>query len=206
MLYFASSSKGRKRLLDEAGIVYTSINHTSDEIIDQSSIKLNLEEYTERVSRMKIQHVSLSDIDQQEKTAWILVADTMVENADGEILGKPNSYEEARSMLKSLGKGWCKTASSFIVQKIKLNEGRWTIESEHSETITTLVLCDLDDERIESYINHEKERVFTLASSLTIQDFGAQFIKEINGSYTNIIGLPMHEVTKALRALECPIY
>ena len=85
MLYFASSSKGRKQLLDDAGILYKSIKHTSDEIVDSN--ECSVEEYTACVARMKMNHIDRAFLDVQYKTVWVLVADTMVQALNGEILG-----------------------------------------------------------------------------------------------------------------------
>jgi septum formation protein len=106
------------------------------------------------------------------------------------VLGKPGSRAEARTMLKQLSG---QTHEVFTGYSICCEEKH----RKFSETVKTEVLFkDLSDQEIEWYI-HTAEP-FDKAGAYAIQGLGTFLVKSINGSYTNVVGLPVCEVIEFL--------
>ncbi len=118
----------------------------------------------------------------------IITADTVVIVGD-EIIGKPSSEEKAREMLTKLsGK------SHKVITGVTIS----TATGRCSFSATTKVTFDnLSEEEINYYI--EKYRPYDKAGAYGIQEWiGAVGIEGIEGSYYNVMGLPVHQLYKHL--------
>ena len=180
-LILASKSPRRSDLFKQAGLTFSII--PSD--FDESSVTLSdPESHVKALAKSKA-----SDISRKNPDSWVLGADTIVRIED-RILGKPGSKDEARSMLKQLsGKihqvitGYClccHTKTKFISETVK----------------TDVRFKTLRDTEIEWYIQTGES--FDKAGAYAIQGVGAFLVKSINGSYTNVVGLPICEVMELL--------
>ena len=181
ILILASQSPRRKNLLKQAGLQFEVIPSR----VDESAVPMTSpESYVKILAEQKAQ-----DIARQYEDRYVIGADTIV-LLDESILGKPGSREEARQMLSLLsgkihqvltGFAVCCTARSY----------RYT----HAVK-TDVRFKDLSPEEIEWYI-HTPEP-FDKAGAYAIQGFGTFLVKSINGSYTNVVGLPVCEVMELL--------
>jgi septum formation protein len=116
-------------------------------------------------------------------------ADTIV-RIEGTILGKPKSRDDAREMLNRLSGKTHQVLTGFAV----CCENR---SFNHSETVTTDVQFKaLTPKEIEWYIHTQEP--FDKAGAYAIQGLGTFLVKRINGSYTNVVGLPVCEVIDVL--------
>ncbi len=116
----------------------------------------------------------------------VLGADTVVFH-EGQILGKANSKESARKMLKSLsGREHVVITGYAIVSKIGVEVGY--CESK-------VLFNDLSEQLIEDYLN--SGLYIGKAGSYGIQD-GYPLVKECVGSYNNVIGLPIEIIKEKL--------
>ena len=112
-------------------------------------------------------------------------ADTIV-LIDGTILGKPRSRQEARSMLRRLSGQTHQVLTGYAICCHGSNRM-------FSDTVTTEVTFkELTEAEIEWYI-HTREH-FDKAGAYAIQGLGTFLVRRINGSYTNVVGLPVCEV------------
>lgn len=181
VLILASKSPRRRYLLEQAGLSFSVI--PSD--IDETTVPLSPPEIYVRV----LSEAKAESIAKKYPEKWVLGADTIVLK-DGAVLGKPGSIDEARSMLKQLsGQAHQVFTGYSIICKSK--------DRKFSETVQTEVLFkNLADEEIEWYI-HTKEP-FDKAGAYAIQGLGTFLVKRINGSYTNVVGLPVCEVIEFL--------
>ncbi|WP_066503417.1 Maf family protein [Abyssisolibacter fermentans] len=119
----------------------------------------------------------------------IIAADTIVYN--GQILGKPKNKEHAYEMLKSLsGKEHSVFTGIAVLQK-----GTVLKIVDYQKTIVEFK--NLSDRTIENYLN--KREYIDKAGSYAIQGLSAAFIKNINGSYSNVVGLPISKLDDILR-------
>jgi septum formation protein len=181
VLILASKSPRRQYLLEQAGLSFSVI--PSD--IDETTVPLSPPEIYVRV----LSEAKAESIAKKYPEKWVIGADTIVLK-DGAVLGKPGSIDEARSMLKQLsGQAHQVFTGYSIICKSK--------DRKFSETVQTEVLFkNLADEEIEWYI-HTKEP-FDKAGAYAIQGLGSFLVKRINGSYTNVVGLPVCEVIEFL--------
>ncbi len=125
----------------------------------------------------------------REKPSWILGADTIVVVA-GRVLGKPESHEDAQGMLSLLSGKAHEVITGFCL----LNPSGGIA---HSESVITEVRFKfLTEEEITGYIRTGEP--FGKAGAYAIQGVGAFMVESISGSYTNVVGLPMCALVKAL--------
>jgi septum formation protein len=181
LLILASKSPRRRYLLEQAGLNFSVIPSS----IDETKIPVSSPETYVRI----LSEAKADDISKKYPEKWVIGADTIVLK-NGEILGKPGSRDDARTMLKQLSGQIHQVLTGYaICCKTK--------DRMFSETIKTEVLFkNLTHEEIEWYV-HTKEP-FDKAGSYAIQGLGTFLVKSINGSYTNVVGLPVCEVIEFL--------
>jgi septum formation protein len=123
---------------------------------------------------------------------WIIGADTVVV-LKGKVLGKPSSEADAFEMLKRLRGNWHKVFTGYCI----LNVSRQVVYRDVAET--KVFIKDLSDEEIGNYIKTSEP--LDKAGSYAVQGRGGYMVKEIKGSYTNVVGLPICEITDVLLSL-----
>ena len=177
LIILASKSPRRRYLLKQAGLSFSVVPSN----VDEKSIPTSSPEtYVRAVSEAKADNIS-----RRYPEKWIVGADTIVLK-DNTILGKPVSKAEARSMLKQLSGRTHHVLTGYSICCKARNR-------KYSETIKTEVLFkNLTDDEIEWYIHTEEP--FDKAGAYAIQGLGTFLVKSINGSYTNVVGLPICEV------------
>ncbi|MDD3978557.1 MAG: Maf family protein [Methanomicrobium sp.] len=123
---------------------------------------------------------------------WVIGADTIVV-LKGRILGKPKNEKDAYDMLRALKGKWHRVFTGYCV----LNTSKNIVYRDVVET--KVFVRDLTDEEIMRYIKTSEP--LDKAGSYALQGKGGYMVKEIKGSYANVIGLPICEVTEALLSL-----
>ena len=179
-LILASSSPRRKRLLKQIGIPFLSRSSNVEEnlIAAQSTISPRL------LAKKKAETVYL-----ESHKNWMLGADTIVVLGET-VLGKPKDPEDAQSMLSELSGKEHKVITGFCL----LNPSGGMAQAEE---ITTLVrVKKLAEQEIINYIATGEP--FGKAGSYGIQGIGAFMVEAISGSYSNVVGLPLSALIKAL--------
>ena len=184
-IYLASQSPRRRELLSQIGVEFSVLSVDVDEsqLADETAI-----DYVQRVAIAKAQAGwdSLGD----EARLPVLGSDTSVVLADT-ILGKPKNNDDARAMLQQLsGRRHQVMTAVAIVTKSK------TRCELHVSEVSFAELTDAD---IDWYIS-TKEGV-DKAGGYAVQGLAAIFIKEIKGSYSGIMGLPVRETALLLTEL-----
>ncbi|MBW2707913.1 MAG: septum formation protein Maf [Deltaproteobacteria bacterium] len=179
-LVLASASPRRKQLLTQMGLPYRVV---VSRVREESSAEIP-EDFCRNLAALKAKEVYT-----REKSCWILGADTIV-LVKGRVLGKPKNHEDARGMLSLLRDKSHEVITGFCV----LNpSGRIA----HSESVTTAVrFKPLTEEEIAGYIRTGEP--FGKAGGYAIQGVGSFMVEAISGSYTNVVGLPMCALIKAL--------
>jgi septum formation protein len=123
---------------------------------------------------------------------WFIGSDTIVV-LDGAILGKPADAAAARSMLNSLSGRRHRVISGYAVHD------RVSGRTISDAVVTKVFFKDLTSREIEGYIATGEP--FDKAGAYAIQGIGAFMVPRIEGSYTNVVGLPLCEVIAALEEL-----
>ena len=180
-LILASRSPRRKYLLEKAGLCFEVIPSG----IDESKIPLSApENYVRQLAEAKAR-----DISQRYSHRWVIAADTIVV-INNMILGKPDSEDDARAMLNRLSGRTHQVLTGYAL--FCRDENCF-----HSNVITTQVrFKKLNASEIEWYI--QTGEPFDKAGAYAIQGIGTFLVKSINGSYTNVVGLPVCEVVEFL--------
>ena len=170
-LILASGSPRRRELLDLMGLTYTV--ETPD--VDQSFSGRPAETVME-ISRRKAAAVAARHSD-----SIIIAADTLV-FADG-ALGKPHTPERAKEMLRSLAGNWHHVYTGITV--INTRSGRILRNVDK----TRVHLVPMTEQEIDAYVATGEP--LDKAGAYGIQGMGGMFVDRIDGSYSNVVGLPM---------------
>lgn len=153
--------------------------------IDETPIKgESVRECVKRLARMKAMACPL------EPDHVILAADTLIE-LGGKIVGKAESEDEARAILKKHSGKRVRVVTGVCLRKPdnKLIE---------KVVVTRVSLKHMEHEEIESYVASGGWK--GIAGCVNVRGNGQYLIKSINGSMSNTIGLPMYEVVNMLRS------
>ncbi|MGZ3406818.1 MAG: Maf family protein [Polyangia bacterium] len=185
-LVLASASPRRLELLRQAGLDPEVIASHIDETPRDAEDPID---YARRMSLEKARAVAAEVAGDRP----ILAADTIVHLPDGEprILGKPESAEAARVMLSRLGGRTHEVVTAYTLLYKGGERGR-AVETE--VTFRALTPAEL-----EGYVGSREW--MDKAGGYAVQGLAAAFVREVRGSYTNIVGLPLCEVLEDLDAL-----
>jgi septum formation protein len=170
MLILASSSPRRAELLQAAGIDFTIRAAGLDETLrpDESP-----HDYVARLSREKARAVIRGD-------ELALGADTIVV-INKEIIGKPADAEEAGQILRALSGQWHE-----VLTGVTLARADRVLSAVSS---TRVKFAELSDAEIEWYVSTGEP--MDKAGAYAIQGHASLFVESIEGSYSNVVGLPM---------------
>jgi septum formation protein len=181
-IFLASKSPRRRKLLKQLNLKFKSFSVDMNEKIHKN------EKPYKAVLRLSKEKLDLAKL--KVKNGIIITADTIVV-IDKTILGKPVNKKNAFRILRFLSG---KTHIVYTGYSIFNYSNNKTI-SEYEKTEVTFRL--LTDVEIEDYINGGSP--MDKAGAYGIQDdFGAVFIKKINGCYYNVVGLPLAKFYHAL--------
>lgn len=143
-------------------------------------------EFVQRLALEKARH-GFELMSQQGIELPVLGSDTIVE-LDGEVFGKPADSEQAKSMLAKLS-GRVHNVYTAVVIK--------TVNAEYSALSSSQVeFSVLSDEMIEEYVATGES--MDKAGAYAIQGMAARFVKNLNGSYSGVMGLPLFETAQLL--------
>ena len=127
----------------------------------------------------------------------ILGLDTVV-YVDGKILEKPKDLDEVRKFLRL-----CSNNTTSVITGIAMiNKDTNEIIKDTAKTEVTL--RNLSDKDIEYYIENEPDKMYV--SGFVIETVISNFIEKINGSYYNILGIPVETIYKHLEDLNIHLY
>ena len=179
-LVLASSSPRRKALLEQIGLPFRIFPSR----VDEEGLEGDPPVVAGMLAKRKAREVHL-----QAGDAWVLGADTMVVLGE-EVLGKPADSGQARTMLLRLAG---KEHQVFTAFSILDPSGR----ESHAEFVSTQVrMKRLTEAEIAAYIATGEP--FGKAGGYAIQGIGAFMIETITGSCSNVVGLPLCALVKAL--------
>lgn len=182
-LYLASTSSRRRELLAGLGVGFECLSIGIDE-----SQRLNeaAQVYVERMAREKA--IAGMQAVADNSGALILAADTVVV-LDNRLLGKPATASEAGEMLRVLSGRCHQVMTAFALQ---------SAQRVRVQTVSTKVCFrSLTQAEIDWYWQTGEQT--DKAGGYGIQGKGGVLVRTIEGSYSNVVGLPMAELVEALR-------
>ena len=186
MLMLASASPRRRELLAQAGLTFTvsAANINEDLLLDEVAAA-----YVQRLAEEKAQAVWNANLsaDTTEDPLMVLGADTCVV-CDGQILGKPTDTADARRMLEYLrGRTHVVMTGLAVITSTKVVR---------DVEITQVMFNQIDDAEIARYISSGEP--MDKAGAYAAQEDPIGLIEAIEGSRTNVIGLPMERLAPML--------
>lgn len=184
-LILASKSPRRYELLKQLGLDFDVIpSDVEEDFVPTESPREHV---------MRLAEAKALDVGNRFPENWVIGADTIV-YVDGTILGKPKSREEALEMLRLISGKEHRVLSGICVSHLKKGKReRKTVE-------TAVRVKALSPVEMDWYISTGEP--FDKAGGYGIQGIGSFMIESINGSYTNVVGLPLCELIQMLIRLE----
>ncbi|MFT3764951.1 MAG: Maf family protein [Minicystis sp.] len=186
-LLLGSGSPRRREILATLGLPIVVASAAIDETPRPDEAPL---EYLARVTLDKL--AAVARLPEAARAGGVLVADTTV-ILDDRPLGKPADEAEARAMLRALS-GRAHHVSTCFALSAAADPARPV----HRETVTSrVVFRALDDDEIAAYAATGEG--LDKAGAYAIQGIGSFAVARVEGSYSNVVGLPACEVISALR-------
>ena len=172
-IILASGSPRRQQFFKEMDLHYTIRLKEIEEIYPEH---LQAEEITNFLAELKASAFE----NELEENDVLVTSDTIVW-LNGKALGKPKDYDDAFKMLQQLANQTHEVITSVCLKSID--------KTDVFHNVTKVTFANLSDEAITYYLNNYKP--FDKAGSYGIQDWiGLIGISKIEGSYTNVVGLP----------------
>ena len=187
-IILASGSPRRKELLLQIGIVPEIIvSHVEEKITSDIPAEVV----------MSLAEQKAVDVAKEMPEGTVILGSDTVVAADGKILGKPKSHEEAYEMIRSLaGRSHQVYTGVCLVKKGPEGEAD-TVVSFYDETDVNV--SPMTEKEIREYADSEEP--MDKAGSYAVQGFFARYIDGLKGSYANVMGLPVHLVYQKLKEL-----
>jgi septum formation protein len=184
-VYLASKSPRRKKLLNQINIKFKVIDIHVDETSKNGELPSVM---VKRLSKEK-----MAKAREKINEGIIITADTIVV-IDHKILGKPKNKKDAEKILKKLSGRTHTVYTGFSLFNYSNNKFITDYEK------TSVTFRDLESDEIKNYI--ASGTPMDKAGAYGIQDdFGAVFIKKINGDYYNVVGLPLSSLYDSLKKI-----
>jgi septum formation protein len=184
-LILASTSPRRKELLKEAGYEF--------EVMEPVLGEIQLHRQPPEIMVEAEAYAKARQVVDKAGDAVIIAADTLVSLAD-QVIGKPKDENEAREILKKLSgtTHWVISGICFI----DAATGDRLIAYDR----TKVTMAKMSDAEIDEYV--ASGQGLDKAGGYAVQQGSDKFIKEIEGSFSNAVGLPLELLERMLKALE----
>ena len=188
MIVLASRSADRNRLLENIKLPFE-VYITN---VDENKYKTRFSNPIELVKQLaKAKALKAKDsLSKEGKKVIIIAADTVVE-LNGEIIGKAKNEENAFHILKKLAGKVHNLLTGFAITETK--NSKLIVEYDS----TSVKFINLLDKEIWSYIKSGEWK--GRAGAYSIREKASLFIETIQGSSSNVIGLPMHKIYRILK-------
>jgi len=187
MLYLASASPRRRELLSQLGLEFEAM---PSNILEERRAGESPAEYVTRVARDKALYVAGLVKTRELPAHPVLGADTEVV-LEGEIFGKPRDRDHGVEMLRRLGGRTHEVLSAVCL----IHEDR-----EHAAlSVSRVTFAPLTAAEIAQY--WETGEPVGKAGAYAIQGSAAAFIARLEGSYSGVMGLPLHELAVLLKKI-----
>jgi septum formation protein len=185
LIYLASKSPRRRKLLKQLGIKFRSFSvNTIEEVLDG-------EHPVDCVKRLALKKMNRAK--RKVRNSIIITADTIVV-LDKEVIGKPKNRKDAINILSLLSGRVHTVYTGFCVFNQKTNKS--IIDFEKTKVEFRMINKDEIIDYVESGSPMDKAGAYGIQD-----DFGAVFVKRINGCYYNVVGLPLTKLYNTLRKL-----
>lgn len=195
-VYLASKSPRRREILESLGLEVEVIASNDavagyfagDEVVYEDEQPC---EYVERTALQKFREgLGVRAAKGGDASIPVLAADTVV-SIDGEVLGKPEDEAQAEEFLRRLSGRVHEVRTSVVV-------GLSEADFRQTTQLTTVEFEEVPSEEARAYVLSKEP--YDKAGGYGIQGKASLWIKTINGSYTSVMGLPVHEASRLLKS------
>ncbi|HQR05147.1 MAG: septum formation inhibitor Maf [Proteobacteria bacterium] len=192
-IYLASRSPRRRELLTQIGVRFDLLLFRSDQRIDAEVDEAVLQDespadYVARVARAKAGHGLRLRQMRHLPVRPVLSADTTLE-VEGRIIGKPRDEADARAILMQLS-----GRSHRVLTAVAVTDEQ---RMEMALSVSEVRFRDLDEAEVRRYVATGEP--MDKAGAYGIQGRAAMFVREIQGSHSGIVGLPLCETAELLK-------
>ena len=187
-IVLASKSLDRRKLFNLAKMDFEVLETN----IDEEKFKSKINDPIQLVCQLAEKKLSLAKkiLEQKNKDAVIIAADTVVE-CNNEIIGKAKNENHAFKILKKLSNSTHNLVTGFAITET--NNPKLIVDYD----ITSVKFLDLSEDDIREYIKSEEWK--GRAGAYSIRERASLFIESVNGSISNVIGLPMQKIYVILK-------
>ena len=192
-VYLASQSPRRRQLLEQIGVQYELLLATPEEDAESLEVVLPNEApltYVKRVTQLKLEAAVQRMKQRGLANAPVLCADTTVALGRS-ILGKPENAADALRILKMLS-----GQTHRVLTAVALASGRKRVSA---VSISQVTFGPMTLAEMKNYIATGEP--MGKAGAYGVQGAAAAYISQIKGSYTGIMGLPLHETAQLLKQI-----
>jgi len=186
-LYLASQSPRRSELLTQIGVSFTVLAVDIDETVKNNEIAEN---YVTRLAKEK----ALASWNESPFNNKVVLGSDTVVVINGEILGKPESEQDAKRMLLLLSGKTHQVMTAVALAQAAENSSQ--PELDHILNVSEVSFKALSTTEIEQYI--ASGECDGKAGAYAIQGAAAAFITHLSGSYSGVMGLPLYETMALL--------
>ena len=180
-LVLASSSPRRAEILTSLGIRF---------VVDASDIPEDVRpEEAPEAAVARLAAAKAAEVAGRRASEWVLAADTLVRLGD-DLLGKPADDGEAASMLRRIA-GREHRVYTGVLLRHGADSGRSLVE------VSAVRIAPMSEQEIAWYVATGEPR--DKAGAYAVQGLGSRFIERVEGSYTNVMGLPARGVYRLMR-------
>src|SRR3989304_6073515 len=176
ILYLASQSLSRQQLLREAQIPFQLIPQMADEAACDWG--LPLPQLVASIARHKMAHADLSLIP-RDTEIFVLTADTLSQDEDGVVQGKPKDRADAIEKIKR-ARGGSRLCTGFCLEKKSWCDGAWQTVERIEHVVHARYTFKIPDAWIEIYL--EKSPGLICSNAIAVEQYGGQFLKKVQGS------------------------
>lgn len=185
-IILASSSARRRELLAQAGYKFTVVRPDVDES-GFVAVNIGPREYAEQLALAKAKSVA-----DEFRDCLVIGADTIAD-FNGQIIGKPSDAKAAEQMTRKLFSAAHKVITAVAI--VRLSDSTEIVESD----VTVVYPRKVTDVQIAEHIKSQSWR--NKAGAYAIRAEGDEFVEKIEGSLTNVMGLPMELLERLLKSL-----
>lgn len=195
----ASASPRRSQLLAEAGVEFSVLSVTVDELLDPELLAQPQEackKLAERKAGATVQEILAQGV---EAPTMVLGSDTMVV-LDNNIFGKPTGHDHAVRMLTALSGKTHQVMTSVSAWMVAPGaDGGVSVGYRTFVDVTDVTFKELSQQQILDYLR--KGESFDKAGAYAIQGYGADLVQGIEGAMDTVIGLPVERMRAELPEL-----
>lgn len=191
-IYLASQSPRRRQLLEQMGVSCQLLLPGAEEDSEALEVVLAGESptaYVQRVTQLKLDAAVARLKQRGLPSAPVLCSDTTVALAR-RIYGKPDGAVDAERMLDELA-----GTTHRVLTAVAVQHGR---KRQKALSVSRVTFAPMSRAQIRAYVASGEP--LGKAGAYAIQGRVAMFIRHISGSYSGIMGLPLHETAQLLRA------